>query len=165
MKGIGHRPTLTFYCAAGTQEPAAFSFPVWRRKIEHCFLRRVFKTFRQQAPMKKLSVILLPLCVLIYGTGCISHEETTYRDVARVPVEFENEAAGRIFYEALSKRGQPRASESRTQVDIPIVFEHKTHEIAGPNYAFNDAVARCDTNKDGKITELEAKIFAGNHPK
>ena len=109
----------------------------------------------------KLSlVVALPLFA-----GCISHKETTYRDVARVPVEFENEAAGRIFYEALSKMRPVQASESHTDVSIPVIFESKHRAIAGPNAAFNDAVARCDTNKDGKVTELEAKIFAQNLPK
>ena len=93
-------------------------------------------------------------------SGCISHEETKYHDVARVPVAFENESAGRVFYEALSKKHPRHSSESKTEVSIPVVFDHKTREVAGPNATFNDAVARCDTNKDGKITELEAKIFA-----
>ena len=94
--------------------------------------------------------------------GCISHEDTTYHDVARVPVEFENESAGRIFYEALSKMQPARATESKTDVSIPVVFESKHRQVTGPNVAFNDAVGRCDTNQDRKITELEAKIFAQN---
>ena len=114
--------------------------------------------------MRKVAVPLLVVAVAL-AAGCISHEETTYHDVARVSVEFENEAAGRIFYEALSKRRPSRAAESKTDVSIPVVFEHKTREISGPNEAFNEAVSRCDTNKDGKITELEAKIFAQNMPK
>jgi hypothetical protein len=31
--------------------------------------------------------------------------------------------------------------------------------------AFNNAVMRCDTNKDGVITEAEARIFAENKDK
>ena len=31
------------------------------------------------------------------------------------------------------------------------------------NRAFNRAVAEADTNKDGHITEVEARIFAGAH--
>lgn len=40
---------------------------------------------------------LFLLAALSLGAGCISHQDTTYRDVPRAPVEFENEAAGRIF--------------------------------------------------------------------
>ena len=32
--------------------------------------------------------------------------------------------------------------------------------VRGPNEAFNLAVTRCDTNRDGQITEQEARIFA-----
>ena len=92
-------------------------------------------------------------------TACISHENTTYRDVERARVEFENETAARLFYETLSKQKQP-SGESSTQVSIPVVFDHKHREVTGPNIAFNNAVQRCDTNKDSRITELEAKIFA-----
>ena len=34
--------------------------------------------------------------------GCITHESNTSRDAERAKVEFENDAAARIFYEALS---------------------------------------------------------------
>lgn len=112
---------------------------------------------------RKLILAAIPAIAVL--TGCISHEETTYRDVPRVPVEFENETAGRIFYESLSKVRHPHLNESKTDVSLPVVFEHKTRRVSGPNATFNDAVARCDTNKDARITELEAKIFAQNLPK
>lgn len=93
--------------------------------------------------------------------GCISHEETVYRDVERVKVQFENDTAARLFYETLSKASAAHGrTESRTEVDVPIVFEHKRRVVSGPNAAFNEAVAICDSNKDGTITEQEARIFA-----
>jgi hypothetical protein len=95
--------------------------------------------------------------------GCVTHTETVVRDVDRTTIEFENDAAARIFYEALSKMPDPRnRSESTTEVSIPVIFEHKRHVVTGPNAAFNEAVAKCDSNKDGRITELEAKIFSEN---
>ena len=103
---------------------------------------------------------LAAACGLLLA-GCITHEETIVHDGDRVRVEFENDAAGRIFYEALSKMPDPQQrSESTMEINIPVLLEHKRHVITGPNAKFNEAVAECDTNKDGKITEQEARIFA-----
>jgi hypothetical protein len=93
--------------------------------------------------------------------GCISHEETVYRDAERVKIEFENDKAARIFYEAVSAHSPAHGSvNSTTEVELPVIFKHKSHVVSGPNAAFNEAVSRCDTNKDGRITEAEARIFA-----
>jgi hypothetical protein len=106
------------------------------------------------------SLMLAAICSLAL-TGCITHKSTVVRDVARTPVTFENDTAARIFYEALSKMpASGHQSESTTKIDIPVVFENERHVVSGPNAAFNAAVAECDSNHDGKITELEAKIFA-----
>jgi len=51
-------------------------------------------------------------------------------------------------------------TESTTHVSLPIVFEHERKVKRGKNYDFNQAVAICDSNRDGRITELEARIFA-----
>ncbi len=102
----------------------------------------------------------------LLSTGCISHEETIVKDTERTPVSFENDTAGRLFYETLSKGGFSRGrQEDSTKVQIPIVFEHKVRTVTGENAAFNEAVGRCDTNRDGKITETEAKIFADQYDK
>ncbi len=99
-------------------------------------------------------------CVLVLA-GCITHESTVVRDTERTKVEFENDAAARIFYEALSKAPcKDNRNETTTKFEIPIVFEHRTHVVTGSNAAFNRAVEICDSNKDGKITEQEARIFA-----
>ena len=92
--------------------------------------------------------------------GCIHHSETTYRDVGRVKVQFESEKAGRIFYEALSKMPFAAHAESHTVVSIPVVFDNEYTVKSGENEKFNEAVRRCDTIKDGVITETEAGIFA-----
>lgn len=103
---------------------------------------------------------------LAMTSGCISNETTNYRDVERLKITFENDASGRLFYEALNKsKNRTVRSESNTEISIPIIFEHKVRTVDGDNIAFNDAVRRCDTNGDGKITELEARIFAENSGK
>ena len=112
--------------------------------------------------MNKTTLFLTLSVAAAVLPGCISHEETVYRDTDRVSVEFENDTAGRLFYETLSRR--PSASpkeESKTEVSIPVVFDHKQRVVDGPNRGFNQAVRECDTNKDGVITEVEARIFAG----
>lgn len=96
--------------------------------------------------------------------GCITHESVVYQDVERVKIEFESDAAARLFYETLSKHSTAGPhTESTTTVSIPIIFKNKQKTVPSPNARFNDAVAACDSNKDGKITEQEARIFA-NQP-
>jgi hypothetical protein len=101
--------------------------------------------------------------VLVAGNGCISSEKTVYRDVERAKVEFENDTAGRLFYETLSKSSaRQKRSESETEISLPIVFQRKVRTVDGENLIFNSAVRRCDSNGDSKITEKEARIFAQN---
>ena len=109
--------------------------------------------------LSRVSFVAFALATL--NIGCISTEKTVYQDQERVKVEFENDAAGRLFYEALSKVQSNHArSESKTEISIPVVFDHKRRVIEGEGAAFNRAVHRCDTNGDGRITEMEARIFA-----
>jgi len=100
------------------------------------------------------------LALTAINSGCISTTKTVYNEPERLKVEFENDSAGKLFYEALSRQPRSNRRESKTDISIPIVFEHKHQVIEGTNVAFNDAVRRCDTNGDGKITELEARIFS-----
>ncbi len=111
--------------------------------------------------MKRSTLELVAPAVLgVVLAGCITHKSVVYQDVERVKVEFETDAAARLFYETLSKNPGGKHSESTTTISIPFVFEHEQKVLPGPNTRFNDAVAACDSNKDGKITELEARVFA-----
>lgn len=110
----------------------------------------------------KTPLTALILTAAALAAGCIHTHETVVNDVSRTPVEFENDAAGRLFYETLSRiPNSGQQQESKTEVSVPIVFEHEKRVVRGPNHAFNAAVAQCDTNRDGRITESEARIFAG----
>jgi hypothetical protein len=101
----------------------------------------------------------------LLGSGCIStvitHSSTLQEDEPRAKVEFESDGAARLFYETLNNHCPAKnKSESMTRVKIPIIFTNERRVVSGPNRKFNAAVAACDLNKDGKITELEAKIYA-----
>ncbi len=105
------------------------------------------------------------LAVLSATTGCISTHETVYTDTTRAKVSFASDRAGRVFYETLSRTAESRPrTEKRTEVNLILVdVEHRT--VSGPNRVFNEAVAFCDTNRDGEITEAEASIFADAWPR
>ncbi len=105
---------------------------------------------------------LFAVLPILLATGCIHTENTEVRDEGRVSVQFENDAAGKVFYEALSHfRDDGRKTEQSSEVHIPVVFSHKHKVVRGANFEFNRAVRRCDTNQDRLITESEARIFAG----
>jgi hypothetical protein len=108
------------------------------------------------------SLLSLSCAVAVFClAGCVSTDQTVYREEERAKVEFENDTAGRVFYEALSKmRGERGRTESKTEISVPVVFNHKRRVVEGESLAFNQAVCRCDTNRDGRITEQEARLFA-----
>jgi hypothetical protein len=94
-------------------------------------------------------------------TACISSKETVYRETERAKVEFENDTAARVFYEAFTKSPESRQrNEKTTTFNIPVIIHTQRTEKDSENTAFNAAVRRCDTNADGKVTESEARIFA-----
>ena len=112
--------------------------------------------------MKPSQLLLLPslLALALASAGCISVDKTVTSDEPRTTVVFESDRAARLFYEALSRRpGTAGRTEEESSVNLIVISSrHKT--VSGPNRAFNDAVAICDANKDGTITEIEATGFA-----
>ncbi|HYG23880.1 MAG TPA: hypothetical protein VEH04_13940 [Verrucomicrobiae bacterium] len=105
--------------------------------------------------------VLTTLMLAALASGCITHSQTVYRDAERTPVEFESDGAARLFYETMTKQSGSRdKSESSTHVSLPIVFSHERKIVPGKNVEFNRAVDSCDSNKDGRITEAEARIYA-----
>jgi len=97
------------------------------------------------------------------GAGCISHQETLRRDEERLPISFETDAAARTFYEAMERiRAASTPTESKTEFHIPVILSHKITTVNSPHQVFNEAVRRADTDRDGTITEKEARIFSAN---
>jgi hypothetical protein len=118
--------------------------------------------------MIKIRYFLAPallLGALHAVTGCISTHHKVFSDAPRTKVSFATDRAGHLFYEALSRTPSSRQrTEKRTEVNLILIdVDHRV--VSGPNSVFNDAVAFCDTNQDGEITEDEATIFAGAWPR
>lgn len=114
----------------------------------------------------RFSNLIASLGLLALGatTGCISTNETVYADAPRTKVAFASDKAGRVFYEALAttSSGQGR-TEKHTEVNLILIdVEHRT--VTGPNRFFNAAVAVCDSDHDGPITEAEAELLAHAWP-
>ncbi|HWD17861.1 MAG TPA: hypothetical protein VHB20_01170 [Verrucomicrobiae bacterium] len=99
----------------------------------------------------------------IWFAGCTDCSQTTYREAKRTAVEFESEAAGETFYAALNRMPFHGETEDRSHFEIPVVFHYTSIVKSGENEKFNEGVKRCDTNKDGRITEVEARIFASQY--
>ncbi len=100
------------------------------------------------------------LLAAVTGPGCISHEETVRIHEERLPITFETDTAARTFYEAVEKlRTSASPSNSKTQFGIPMILSHKVTTEYGPHQVFNEGVRRADTDRDGTITEKEARIF------
>jgi hypothetical protein len=115
--------------------------------------------------MKPYHSVAIWAACLGLAAGCVTKESTVVHDAERAKVEFENEAAARTFFEGMEKGGfKPQQMTSSTKFELPIIFEYRRNVTSGPNSGFNRAVEICDTNKDGKITEVEARIFS-EHPR
>lgn len=78
-------------------------------------------------------------------------------------VRFENDAAGRLFYETLSRMPATDGERQRhTKFAIPVILSVEDSVVMHDNSRFNRAVKMCDTDQDGLITHQEALIFAAS---
>jgi hypothetical protein len=110
--------------------------------------------------MRSLVGLAAAMSAIVWA-GCIHHEETVYQDVPRASVQFENDKAARLFYESYhQERNRFGRPESKTEVHIPVVFDHKRRVLSGENIAFNAAITTCDTDRNALISEQEAKLFS-----
>ena len=89
----------------------------------------------------RVGVAILTGWAALGATGCIHTKSTELVDEAPLAVEFESELAGRVFYEALSKRpARKEREEEVTDVSLPVVFSVEHRRVRGPNAGFNRAV-------------------------
>jgi hypothetical protein len=71
-------------------------------------------------------------------------------------VIFESPQAAEAFHAAVQKSA---GTMGETYLGIPFVTIYENRQELSDAAAWNDAVARCDTNQDGIITLAEVVIF------
>jgi hypothetical protein len=93
-------------------------------------------------------------------TGCLtvfSKTEVIRSEEPRPAVQFESPKAASVFYEELDRRSR---SVGEAFFGIPFITLYKKDTVLSDNAFFGDQVRECDSNHDGLITELEARIYA-----
>jgi hypothetical protein len=117
-----------------------------------------------KAPISAILAVFLAAGAFALS-GCISVSETQVSDDPRVKIAFENDRAARVFYETLASDVPSKpTTEKQESVSLILVNVNK-RTVTGPNRVYNEAVAFCDTDGNGEITEAEAGIFAAEWPR
>lgn len=98
------------------------------------------------------SLAVLPGCLTLY-----SKTEVVRSEELRRPVTFESVEAAETFYNAMKDKS---GCLGGTEISIPLITLYSRQRELSDSALFNDCVYRCDTNQDGVITMVEAKIFA-----
>ena len=100
----------------------------------------------------------MPLLALV--PGCLtlfSKTEVVRGEEPRRPIRFENQEAAETFNKAMKDKS---AQLGGTYVGVPFITLYSKDRQLSDSAHFNDCVLRCDTDQDGTITLVEAKIFA-----
>jgi hypothetical protein len=103
------------------------------------------------AAVAVVALALLPGCLTLF-----SKTEVVRGEESRRPVRFENPQAADAFTTAMKDKSQ---SLGATHFGIPFVTFYAKDRQLSESAHFNDCVARCDTDQDGTITYIEAKMF------
>ncbi|MBX9583922.1 MAG: hypothetical protein K2X87_26790 [Gemmataceae bacterium] len=105
------------------------------------------------------AVLAAGVYVLLSGCqGLVKTDEVVRADEPRRPVAFESPEVARRF-EAAS--GANRAQQvGGTLVGPAPFYLYGRRQFLGENAKFNDAAARCDTDRDGVITAREVDGLA-----
>lgn len=98
------------------------------------------------------AISVMPGCLTLY-----SKTEVVRGEEPRRPVAFESPQAAETFYKAMKDKS---ASLGGTEVCVPFITLYSRERQLSDSAHFNDCVDRCDTNRDGMITLVEATIFA-----
>jgi hypothetical protein len=108
----------------------------------------------------RLAAAVFAVATLAFVPGCLtlfSKTEVIRGEEPRRPIRFENQEAAETFYRAMKEKS---ASIGGTHLGIPFITLYSKDRQLSDSAHFNDCVLRCDTDQDGTITLVEAKMFA-----
>jgi hypothetical protein len=109
--------------------------------------------------MRRLAFAFALLAVP-FLSGCItlfSKTEVVRDSETKQPVSFDSPEARDVFESALKER---QGVVSATYVGGPFVTLYSRAKVLSEAAKFNDCMRACDQNRDGVITETEARTFA-----
>lgn len=107
-----------------------------------------------------LAAISLLGCIT---TSCVGVTYTKYKDEPRQRIRFSSTAAAQTFYDAYASIDRPQVRDGRfhsIKVYAGLVSPYSQHTKTTENIGFNAAVQRADANRNGTITEKEARAYA-----
>lgn len=102
----------------------------------------------------------LAMALLVSTSGCLtifSKTEVIRGEEPRRPIRFESLEAAEVFNKATKDKS---ANLGGTHLGIPFITLYSKDRQLSDSAHFNDCVLRCDTDQDGTITLVEAKMFA-----
>lgn len=103
------------------------------------------------AALAVCSFSLLPGCLTLF-----SKTEVVRGEEQRKPIRFENQQAAEEFNRALKGKSKELGG---TYMGVPFVTFYSKDRQLSESAHFNDCIMRCDSDQDGTITLVEAKIF------
>jgi hypothetical protein len=103
------------------------------------------------AALAAASLALLPGCLTLF-----SKTEVVRGEESRRPIRFESQQAAEQFNDAVRWKSKGLGG---THLGVPFVTLYSRDRQLSDSAHFNDCVARCDTDQDGVITLVEAKVF------
>ena len=110
--------------------------------------------------MRRITTVLAACGLIGLPSGCItlfSKTDVVRSEEARRAVSFESPAVAETFHEAMKKQ---TGTVGGAYVGVPFVTLYSRQKTLSETAIFNDAVARCDGDQNGVITQAEAEIYA-----
>jgi hypothetical protein len=109
-------------------------------------------------PFHRAAIVLASAGALTF-CGCVTFYSKT--DIVgdgepRLAVAFENGDAAQQFQAAMKRMDSHAGS---TYVGVPLITVYERDERLSETALWNEAVRKCDTNKDGVITTDEVAAF------